>query len=209
MNSIQAHFANHLGKKICCNFGEEQQKELILKSVELTHVTALNGNPNEPITVAYEECRLIFNSTKELSEVKAPEELSLIRVESNLIPATKMVRKSWETVKKELETIGCNCSKISIDEFNANIKKRKKEYLWPRQVVLSVLHKLENLSAAKAGDLYDKDHATTLSSVKAIRSLTETDRIWINQYRDMLDYIIDFYKEKANLIIDVEKIKSV
>lgn len=204
-NSIQADFANHLGRKICFKYGTTEQNELILLELNLSNIIGKNSNDFN-ISASYAECKLIFENKDELVESGAPTNICILRTPDGFVSAEKVLEKDWTQVKDELEKICCSCVGITLEEFKENKKIRKKEFVWSRQLLMSTIRQMHpKLSLAKVGGLYGKDHATVLNAIEKTRDLSETDKYWRELFEGALIYIKNTYgAAKANQIFSVK-----
>jgi hypothetical protein len=76
-----------------------------------------------------------------------------------------------ETERLALEEFG-----ISRSDFKRNYKSRLSEYKFPRQIVMYILKIHTHASLARIGQIYNKDHATVINSVKVVENYTATDK---------------------------------
>ncbi len=60
--------------------------------------------------------------------------------------------------------------------FKHNYKNRKRELVFARQVALFFLKKYTPKSLVELGNIFNKDHASVLHSIKTIKNLLETDK---------------------------------
>jgi hypothetical protein len=76
-----------------------------------------------------------------------------------------------------------------IPDHKRKLKTRKREIVLSRQIVMAIYHRtFKAVSLAKAGRLYNKDHATVLHACKAIRNLRETDSAFELEYKEIWDW---------------------
>lgn len=73
-------------------------------------------------------------------------------------------------------------------------KSRKRDHVYPRQIVVYLLRKYKNLSLEKAGSVVLKGHATAYYSVKQIQSLIKTDKSVKKEIEDIRIRLNLFYK---------------
>lgn len=98
-------------------------------------------------------------------------------------PLTKAQIKI-EGVKGILKRVG-EC--VGLDPVDILKKSRRREIVEPRQVAQKIAHKHINLSLARIGWIIGrKDHATVLNSSKKIDNLIETDKIFREQYKEII-----------------------
>lgn len=81
----------------------------------------------------------------------------------------------------------CKTSNVSKDELIKKHKSRKFKYLIPRQIHLSILYTTFNLSLSRAGEFYNKDHATVLSSIRAVNNYLDTDASYREKYKKVFE----------------------
>jgi len=96
-----------------------------------------------------------------------------------------------EPVQKDIIKT-CDFYNTDIHVLIANRNKRKREFVFPRQVIFyTVRKKYENrVSQEKIGSIFDKDHATVNHSCKTISDLMTTNkytRIEINQLMEIIN----------------------
>ena len=80
--------------------------------------------------------------------------------------------------------------KLVCDHFKVNpemliTRSRLSEYCLPRQVAMYLLNKNTKLSSGKIGSLFNRDHATVLHSITAIRNYIETDRFMRSEIKTL------------------------
>lgn len=159
------YFAKFLGKKIL-----HENKEYILQSVSLDHISVYNGSIN-PIPKAIDECRIIFNNEKDVENAFIPPELATIRRGDVYLDADIVLGKSNDAIEDDiLETI-CNC--VGITKTDIQAKTRKREIAQSRQMHMAIRFKLiknEAESLEKVGAIYGKDHATVLHAIKTVKN---------------------------------------
>ena len=99
------------------------------------------------------------------------------------------------------------CAYYDVLPFAVRSKCQKNEYVAIRQLVMSCENKLNNSSLSKSGDLFDKDHATVLHGIKAIR-----DRLFLKDKKSLKlqgfceDYIIFENGIESNLLTILKKL---
>jgi len=71
------------------------------------------------------------------------------------------------------------CEFTRADPDKIQMKTRKREYVYTRDIVWFILKKHTELSLGKLGQLFaDYDHATVLNAKKVYQNLCDTDRTW-------------------------------
>ena len=80
------------------------------------------------------------------------------------------------------------CKEFNLDpeEVKANYKCRKREYVVVRQISMTLFRLVVKSSLSKSGEIFNKDHATVLHSIKTVRNLRETDR----KFRELTDPLL-------------------
>ena len=188
MNTIQAHFANHLGKKICYKFGTEQQKILYVDAVKLDNIVASQSITGVLINLEYKDCMLVFEDRNEVAQKDIPVNICLISNSSGQLNPIEN-KKSNNDISSELLNILCDCTGVTVDELMKNNKNRSLSYKWPRQIKMCVNFKLFGFSLAKSALEFGQDHATCLNAYKRINSLIETDHEFREIFRDAFKYL--------------------
>lgn len=109
---------------------------------------------------------------------------------SNLI-SQKYVKKEDEKALNMLTLfrIVSHCSGFSMRKLIKN-KTQKREYVVPRQVHMALLHVTFNVSLRVSGEMYNKDHATVLHSMKTTRRLYQSNREFKYQYQPVFDFCL-------------------
>lgn len=173
MHELLINYTKALGKKVLVG-----NRELILKSISLDHLLCMNGSP-EPIPVAIDECKIICSSREEALEKGLKLDTVVVKVGENYEPGY-LVETDWQ---KEKAVINAACNDSGIPVEMLTVKTRKRAVVNARQIVLSVRHLLLDLSQSEAGLPYKKDHATVLHSVKTVKNLLDTDKVFQRRYR--------------------------
>jgi hypothetical protein len=101
--------------------------------------------------------------------------------------------REYEVIKD----IICRGENISpeIVEQAWNLKKRKRELVFTRQLIFYFIREHSKLSLNNIGALLHKDHATVMHAIKTIKNLVEVDkgiRIKVDLYRDKIRMALDF-----------------
>ncbi|TXD45886.1 helix-turn-helix domain-containing protein [Polaribacter sp. IC073] len=82
---------------------------------------------------------------------------------------------------------------------------RKREIVFPRQVAMYFIHKYGNLSLTKIGDLFKRDHASVLHSLKAISDvITSPESVRKEQKLNLKELKSDCYKTQEIRLKDFE-----
>lgn len=188
------HFAKFLGKKVL-----HEDKEYILQSVSLDHLSVYNGSVR-PIPKAIDECRIIFNNEKEVEDAFIPNELATIRKGDVYLDAEIVLGKSEDAIEDDiLETI-CNCVGITKSDLKTNTRKR--EIAQSRQMHMAIRFKLiknEAESLAKVGAIYNKDHATVLHAIKTVQNaLNGFDIPFREKYRKAWKKVDAYYPNQEH-----------
>ena len=188
------YFAKFLGKKVL-----HENKEYILQSVSLDHLSVLNGS-EVPIPKAIGECRIIFNNEKDVEDAFIPNELATIRKGDVYLDAEIVLGKSEDAIEDDiLETI-CNCVGITKSDLKTNTRKR--EMAQSRQMHMAIrflLIKEEKESLAKVGAIYNKDHATVLHAIKTVKNaLNGFDIPFRERYRKAWEKVDAYYPNQKH-----------
>lgn len=87
--------------------------------------------------------------------------------------------------------------RVTIEEIAAEIweidkellyhKTRKREVVEARHVLIKYRREIFGHSLAKAAEPYNKDHATTLNSIKRVNEFNETDKAFAKKYSRFLN----------------------
>jgi len=77
------------------------------------------------------------------------------------------------------------------EEVMQKVNSRGRTYVLIRQLTMAILRQKTLMSYSEIGDVFRKDHATAIHSVKAIDNLRETDK----QFKRMTD---KFFTKKDN-----------
>lgn len=88
-------------------------------------------------------------------------------------------------MKKMLMTI-CRCAKVKVKDLMKD-RSRRRLYVMPKQIHMTVLNVLFDTSLALAGSLYERDHATVMHAKKTVRDLYHTSRSFREQYSQVFD----------------------
>lgn len=67
---------------------------------------------------------------------------------------------------------------------------RKREYVYARQICMTIIHKNTSLTLKKIGEYFKKDHATVLHSSKTIQDLCFTSKNIKSEFNDLEKLII-------------------
>lgn len=70
----------------------------------------------------------------------------------------------------------CDYFYIDQKDFYKNFKSRKRKYVKIRQIVSYFLKEYTALSLQDIGDIFDKDHATAIDSIKKVKNYIDTDK---------------------------------
>lgn len=74
----------------------------------------------------------------------------------------------------DIITIGCEHFKMSLDELKQ--KTRRREVVYPRQVLMTLMRENTDLSYKQIGDLFgNRDHTTVIHSLNTINDLRFSD----------------------------------
>lgn len=84
------------------------------------------------------------------------------------------------------------CSGISMEDALINKHNKELVYLIPRNLHMSLLNKTFGISFQKCGDIYNKNSATVMNSVKTIRNFFQTDSDFREKYNDVFQHCIEF-----------------
>lgn len=81
------------------------------------------------------------------------------------------------------------CAGVSVSRLLSTKKKRDRELVLPRQVHMVMLNVAFKDTLAKAGSIYNKDHATVLHAKnKPVKNLFDTDKYFREKYAKVFDF---------------------
>lgn len=195
MDIKASEFAKQLGKKVLHN-----EREYILYGVTSNHLLCLNGT-STPFPVAYDECKMIFDSFDEYERLSRenflPASYVVIRDNDKYIHPGQISTITQE--ETQILNLICQCAKTTPTELLNNYKSRKKELVQARMVHMTIrkciLFKTEYLS--RTGYVYHKDHSTASRAIKIVsESLNGYDVNFRERFRPVWGYI----KENFNQI---------
>ena len=185
-----AYFATQLGKKIL-----HGEKEYILEKISLSHLECMNGTTElQPFVI--EECRIILKSIRRLHKSNFPKDICVVKRNNTYFPAESMSFKTEQELNDRIVELICSCSKITVQKFNLNKKKRDQEYVWGRHIHMSVMNLLMHYSLASAAYVYKKNHATVISSKKKVINLLH-DAYFVDIYQDVFDFLVEEFGDEA------------
>lgn len=95
--------------------------------------------------------------------------------------------KEKEVSMTKLESLIYDISGYSKNEL-LKYTGRKREFVMPKQVHMTLLHVMYDYTLAKAGSIYSKDHATALHSCKTVRNLYLTNRSFFDKYKPVFEH---------------------
>jgi hypothetical protein len=200
MDTISVYFTKFLGKKILY-----KNKELTLHAVGLGFLLCMNGDL-EFTSVPVDECKIICEDKREYMKFQIPFKLVVIKTEDGkYLPLDESTLKNDDEKEDDIVKTICKCAGITLQYFNKNHKKRKKELVQARQVHMIIRHlviyKHELLS--DVGAIYGKDHATVLNAKKRVlNALDGYDIEFRERFREAFDLTLTYYPdahEKLNL----------
>lgn len=85
-----------------------------------------------------------------------------------------------ERVKKEkILNIVCDHFHISFDELNTN--SRKRDIVYPRQVIMYFLWEFTLPTFKTVGEVFHRDHTTVMYSISTINNIMETNKDVFNE----------------------------
>jgi len=90
--------------------------------------------------------------------------------------------------------------RCTVDEMYT--KSRKREIVSARQVWMSVMRDFTTMSLAEIGDHFGKDHATVFYSIKVVKNLYSTDRM----FRENVDRVYNACHDGTVTIPGVESL---
>lgn len=67
------------------------------------------------------------------------------------------------------------CTRYGVTFEELKAKSRKREYVFPRHLLMYLLTKKAGMTLADAGRLLDRDHTTVIHAIKCIEDYIETD----------------------------------
>jgi len=68
------------------------------------------------------------------------------------------------------------CKEFRITEVQIKSNTKEREFVFPRQIAMYILHKNYKINSVKVGSIFKRDHATVLYSCKAIAGYMEFDK---------------------------------
>lgn len=72
-------------------------------------------------------------------------------------------------------TIKTICEHFVIPLVNLQVKCKKRELVFPRQVIMFFLTEYTDLTYKQIGDIFNKDHTTVIHAKNTVRDLMSTD----------------------------------
>lgn len=188
------HFAKFLGKKIL-----HENKEYILQSISLDHLSVLNGS-EVPIPKAIRECKIICDYPEQVRKHEVPPELVVIRGNNEYINADLLLGRSDEEIENDILDAICYCAGITRHELET-VKSRKIEYRQSRQmhmVIRYFLIKNKKETLSRVGSIYGLDHATVVHATEKIKAaLNGFDIDFREKFREVWDMVSKTYPERA------------
>ena len=101
-----------------------------------------------------------------------------------IIPAQKRVEKDINIRINSL--IKRVCESFSLSEKELMSKRRFREYVTARNVTMYILHKHYGVTSTRAGEIFNKDHCTTLHACKSISGFMEYDEAFRNKVKYLI-----------------------
>ncbi len=194
MDTTVIHFAKFLGRKIL-----HENREYILQSVSLDHLTVLNGS-EQPMPKAIEECRAICNSENDVFVYDIPCSIAVLRTAEGFVSFEKNKPKSDDDKEIEIINAICNCAGITIEELHDNYKCQKRNLVQARQIHMTLRSLVlnSNETNARTAAIYHKDHATYLNAKRRVfNALDGYDIAFRERFRDVFLLIRSLYPVKA------------
>jgi chromosomal replication initiator protein len=84
-------------------------------------------------------------------------------------------------------------------ELQSTTKRRNRELVRTRQVTFFFLREMTNMSLARIGWIYSKDHATILHACRQVRNLYETDKIYKAEIDELRGIILKHHDLKDRM----------
>jgi len=84
--------------------------------------------------------------------------------------------KIYQKTKLKELIISVVCQAYGVTFEQINVRSRKRELVEPRQIIMTLLVVLAGYFTTTAGAIFERDHATVLSSKKIVSALLDTDK---------------------------------
>jgi len=92
----------------------------------------------------------------------------------------------------------CNCAEISVEDFWKYAPTRKRKYLYPRQISMSLMHISLGLTQVYIEDFFKKKHPAVTHSMKCVNNMLDTDKEFKNTYKSVFDYACELNPATSN-----------
>jgi len=197
MESKIIAFARHLDKKILW----ENEKELTLYAVTSKKLMCRNDESRLQ-SVHFDESRLLFDSQQEFKDSGLEPNLCAVKSEEG--GYTQAIQETDIDIENQILLTACQCAEVSISDVRE--KTRKAASVEVRQIHFIIRQKFTRVeSLAATGIIYDKDHATVLSSIKKIINALDGFNIpFREKYRPVFELIKKKYPKKASSTFNLD-----
>ena len=201
--NIQAHFANHFGKEILID-AEGIKNTGIITGINQYFVTYISNGKQADAKI--KDAKIIAPSLSDLIIQKIPRNICVLRLENGeYIQADNAgVYSDDEAIDKLADYMLITLNRmlrwnLTFDEFY-NIKTRKREIVWMRQIHMTVNKRMRNITFREAAEVFKKDHATALHAGNVIDNLIDVDRHWRRDYEDVFKRIYVLFQDKERIL---------
>jgi hypothetical protein len=97
-----------------------------------------------------------------------------------------------------------------INEEGLDSKSRKRSRVYRRQYLMWFLRNKTNMSLEEIGDMFKRDHATTIHAVKAVSHMLDTkDQYFVDYIADISNKLDEFNFSKPRFKTDTKRVISV
>ena len=103
------------------------------------------------------------------------------------IPGTAYIPKTGQIVSDHHKLFHsvCKTFKVEPNVILDSGRCRKRDFVIVKQVTMTLFKLRTNLSLTAIGNYFERDHATTLHSIKTVKNLIDTDRIFREQTSEL------------------------
>jgi hypothetical protein len=89
-------------------------------------------------------------------------------------------KQTQQRIINEIVSQKYNC------DITLNVKKRNRNLVEARQIAMTLQYRLiDKISLSQVASTFNKDHATVLHSLKVVENLSQTDKLYNYDYRDL------------------------
>ena len=106
--------------------------------------------------------------------------------------------------------IKCVENRFNVDLMNPiNLKTRKREFVDMRSIAFDLIYLNTNISLAKIGSYFGKDHATVLNGIKLCKNLLEVHKDFIEDYEAIKNNVDNHLKVVTKIKDEVDNVMYV